>query len=217
MHCTYYCSQMRFKKKKKGWVQAPIIPEIIQFSCYNNFIFLQWSHEQNSHNLNVKVKLVSVSTNVYTCRNHFNANIQLIQLSVHHFNVAQPQQCSLFHDRLLPLPCNQVVASETSRKASSSCVAKKKKKSSMEKLCLMWTYMLIKACLALFRAGVWHIQCSPEWGKVRMQQLDGSWCKELQVSEPKLTPAPLLYRLSLQCYPTCHSWLKNLSSHLYWR
>lgn len=63
------------KKKKKGWVQAPIIPEIIQFSCYNNFIFLQWSHEQNSHNLNVKVKLVSVSTNVYTCRNHFNANI----------------------------------------------------------------------------------------------------------------------------------------------
>lgn len=96
-------------------------------------------------------------------------------------------------------------------------LASLKKKSSTEKLCLMWTYMLIKACLALFRAGVWHIQCSPEWGKVRMQQLDGSWCKELQVSEPKVTPVQLLYRLSLQCYPTCHSWLKNLSSHLYWR
>lgn len=57
-----------------------------------------------------------------------------IHISNHHFNMAQLQQCCLFHDLLLPLLYNQVVASETSRTASSCCVAKKKKKKQAQKI-----------------------------------------------------------------------------------
>ena len=130
--------------------------------------------------------------------------------------MARLQQCCLFHDLLLPLLCNQAVASETSRMASSSCVAKKKKKREI-KYSLKYVWCVLEALLALIRADEGHVWCSPGWGKVVMQQWDGSWCKELPVSEPTVTPVQLLSRLSLLCWWSRHSGSKNLSSHLYGR
>lgn len=92
---------------------------------------------KNNHQLNVKgeldleldldLKSSDKCIHFNVCINQFDANILFIQVSTHHFNMAQLQQCCLFHGPLLPLLCNQVVASETSRKTSSSCVATKEK------------------------------------------------------------------------------------------
>lgn len=139
------------------------------------------------------------------------SSIQIF-IRVCHFNMNRLQQCCLFHDHLLPLLCTQGVASETSTPASNPCVATKKR---IKHRRIVWPYV-IKARLALVRASVAHIQCSPGWSAVGVQQ-HGSGCTELQVSKPKVKPAQLLHRLSLRCWPTRHSWLKNRSSRLYQR